>query len=205
MNVIRAFIAINLSDEVHHGLEQVIQDLKGRIPGGAVRWVPAKNIHLTIKFLGDVSTASLEMLTTMLQTEAAGHQQFEFSVGGIGAFPSPHRPRVIWVGVEAPAELSGLQRGVEVEMAHLGYAPEERPFSPHLTIGRVTRNADAGELRKLSSVLEAFKVGFLGVTRVKAIHLFRSDLQSSGAIYTRLHSAALAAKEAGEAGNASLA
>ena len=192
MNVIRAFIAISLSDEIHHGLEQVLQDLKSRLSGGAVRWVPAKNIHLTIKFLGEVSVASLDMLTTMLQTEAARHLLFEFSVGGLGAFPSPHRPRVVWVGVEAPAELAGLQRGVEAEMARLGYAPEERPFSPHLTIGRVTRNASQDELRQLSSVLETYKVGFLGVTRVQAIHLFRSDLQPSGAIYTRLHSAALA-------------
>jgi 2'-5' RNA ligase len=193
MNVIRAFIAISLSDEVQHGLERVLQDMKSRLPGGAVRWVPVKNIHLTIKFLGEVSVGSLEMLTTMLQTEAARHPQFEFSVGGMGAFPSPRRPRVIWVGVEAPPELPGLQRGVEAEMARLGYAPEERPFSPHLTIGRVTRNPDPGELRQLSSVLEASKVGYLGVTQVQAVHLYRSDLQPSGAVYTRLHSAALSA------------
>lgn len=196
MNVIRAFIAINLSEEVHQGLEQVLHDLKSRLPGGAVRWVPGKNIHLTIKFLGDVSLASLEMLTTMLQTEAARHPQFEFSVGGLGAFPTPHRPRVIWVGIEAPAELASLQRGVETEMARLGYAPEERPFSPHLTLGRVTRNVDPGELRRLSDVLETYKVGFLGVTRVDAIHLYRSDLQSSGAVYTRLHSTPLWVGEA---------
>jgi 2'-5' RNA ligase len=191
MNVIRAFIAISLSEEVHHGLEQVLHDLKGRLPGGAVRWVSAKNIHLTIKFLGDVSVAGLEMLTTQLQTEAARHPAFEFSVGGLGAFPSPRRPRVIWVGVEAPAELAGLQRGVETEMARLGYSPEERSFSPHLTVGRVTRNADPGELRSLSNLLETHKVGFLGVTRVQAIHLFRSDLQPSGAVYTCLYSAPL--------------
>jgi 2'-5' RNA ligase len=85
-----------------------------------------------------------------------------------------------------------LQRGVEAEMARLGYAPETRPFSPHLTIGRVTRNAGPDELRRLGGVLESYKVGFLGVVRVQAIHLFRSDLQPSGAVYTRLHTAALA-------------
>jgi 2'-5' RNA ligase len=196
MNVIRAFIAIRLSEEIHLGLEHVLQDLKSRLPGGAVRWVPGKNIHLTIKFLGDVSLTSLDLLTTMLQTEAARHPQFDFSVGGLGAFPSPRRPRVIWVGVEAPPELVSLHRGVETEMARLGYAPEERPFSAHLTLGRVTRNADPGDLHQLSKVLEAYKVGFLGVTRVQAIDLFRSDLQPSGAIYTRLHSASLAPAEA---------
>lgn len=192
MNVIRAFIAISLSEEIHLGLEQVLRDLKSRLPDGAVRWAPGKNIHLTIKFLGDVSLAGLDLLTTMLQTEASRHSQFDFSVGGLGAFPTPRRPRVVWVGVEAPAELASLHRGVEAEMARLGYAPEERPFSPHLTLGRVTRNADPGELHQLSAVLDTYKVGFLGVTRVQAIHLFRSDLQPSGAIYTRLHSAPLA-------------
>lgn len=192
MNVIRAFIAITLSEEVHHGLEQVLRDLKTRVPEKVVRWVPAGNIHLTIKFLGDVSLASLEMLTNMLRNEAARHSPFEFSVGGLGAFPSARRPRVVWVGVEAPTELGGLQRGVEAEMARLGYAPEERPFSPHLTLGRVSRNAASEGLRQLSNVLESYKVGFIGVTRVQAIHLFRSDLQPSGAVYTRLFSAALA-------------
>lgn len=196
MNVIRAFIAISLSEEVHKGLDQVLRDLKSRQTGGAVRWVPGENIHLTIKFLGDVSLASLEMLTTMLQTEAARHPQFEFSVGGLGAFPTPRRPRVVWVGVEAPAELASLQRGVETEMARLGYAPEDRPFSPHLTLGRVTRNAASDDLHRLSNILETYKVGFLGVTRVQAIHLFRSDLRPSGAVYTRLHSAPLSSGEA---------
>jgi 2'-5' RNA ligase len=196
MNVIRAFIAISLSEEVHKGLDQVLRDLRGRQTGGAVRWVPGENIHLTIKFLGDVSLASLEMLTTMLQSEAARHPQFEFSVGGLGAFPTPRRPRVVWVGIEAPAELASLQRGVETEMARLGYAPEDRPFSPHLTLGRVTRNAGSDDLHRLSQILETYKVGFLGVTRVQAIYLFRSDLQPSGAVYTCLHSAPLLTGEA---------
>ena len=196
MNVIRAFIAISLSEEIYLGLEQVLRDLKSSLPGGPVRWVPGRNIHLTIKFLGDVSLTSLDMLLTMLQTEAARHLQFDFSVGGLGAFPNPRRPRVVWVGVEAPPELASLHRGVETEMARLGYAPEERPFSPHLTLGRVTRNANPGDLHQLSNVLETYKVGFLGVTRVQAIHLFRSDLQPSGAIYTRLQAASLAPAEA---------
>ena len=196
MNVIRAFIAISLSEEIYLGLEQVLRDLKSRLPGGPVRWVPGRNIHLTIKFLGDVSLTSLDLLLAMLQTEAARHLQFDFSVGGLGAFPNPRRPRVVWVGVEAPPELASLHRGVETEMARLGYAPEERPFSPHLTLGRVTRNANPGDLHQLSNVLETYKVGFLGVTRVQAIHLFRSDLQPSGAIYTRLQAASLAPAEA---------
>jgi RNA 2',3'-cyclic 3'-phosphodiesterase len=192
MNVIRSFIAISLSPEIYQNLEGVLRELKSRLPGAAVRWVPAKNIHLTLKFLGDVSVANVDMLTKMLQTEASRHQPFEISVGGLGAFPTTHRPRVVWVGLQAPAELISLQRGVDVETARLGYASEDRPFSPHLTLGRVSRNASPEEIRQLSEVLEHYKVGFLGAARVQSVHLYRSDLQPSGAVYTRMFAASIA-------------
>lgn len=191
MSVIRAFIAIHLSPEIRRNLEQVLKDLYSRWPEAPVRWVPAGNIHLTIKFLGEVSTANLALLTKMLEAEAARHATFEISVGGLGAFPSVRRPRVVWVGVKAPPELSALQRGVEAEMSRLGYAPEEREFSPHLTLGRVARNATSDEQPRLSALLGSVKVGFLGAVRVDAVQLFRSDLQPSGAVYTSLFQAPL--------------
>lgn len=192
MNVIRAFIAIHLPSEIRHNLEQVLKDLYSRWPQAPVRWVPAGNIHLTLKFLGEVSTANLPLLIKSLAAEAARRPAFEISVGGLGAFPSLRRPRVVWVGVEAPPELGALQHGVEAEMAHLGYAPEERAFSPHLTLGRVARNVSPDEQTRLSALLSAAKVGFLGAVRVQNIQLFRSDLQPSGAVYTSLFSAPLA-------------
>lgn len=191
MNVIRAFIAISLSEEIYNNLDKVLIELKGRLSHAPLRWTPSKNIHLTIKFLGDVSTANLELLTKMLQSEAARHPSFEISVGDLGVFPSMRRPRVVWVGVKAPPELQSLQRGVESEMARLGYAHEERPFSPHLTLGRVSRNANPGDLRQIGEVLESFKVGYLGAACVQAVHLYRSDLQPGGSIYTCLFSAPL--------------
>ncbi|MFM8320350.1 MAG: RNA 2',3'-cyclic phosphodiesterase [Chloroflexota bacterium] len=196
MSVLRAFIALDLSLEIYQRLEQVLVDLRARPMADAVRWVPARNIHLTIKFLGDVSLSSLDLLKRMLQTEAARHPAFEISVGELGAFPSLRRPRVVWVGVEAPPELAALQHGVEVEMARLGYPPEERPFSPHLTLGRVARNAGPDEQQRLSSMLAACKVGFLGAARLQAVHLYRSDLQPGGSVYTKLFSAPLAAPTA---------
>jgi RNA 2',3'-cyclic 3'-phosphodiesterase len=193
MSVIRAFIAVSLSPEIYQQLDQVLAGLKSKLPGGFVRWVPAKNIHLTLKFLGDVSISSQEMLTKALQGEVSRHPSFDISVGELGVFPSLRRPHVVWVGIEAPSELAALQRGVEAEMARLGYAPEERPFSPHLTLGRVTRNASPEETRQISDVLGKSKVGFLGAFRVQSVHLYRSDLQPGGSVYTRLFTANLAA------------
>ena len=162
MSVIRAFIAISLSDEIYQKLDQVLAALKKQLPGKSIRWVPARNIHLTMKFLGDVSISSQEQLTKALQAEVIRHPPFDLSVGELGVFPTLRRPHVVWVGIEAPPELAALQRGVEAEMARLGYAPEQRPFSPHLTLGRVGRNADSEETRRISEVLGKHKVGFPG-------------------------------------------
>lgn len=191
MSVIRAFIAIELNAEIQKRLDEITAGLKRQLPQVPVRWVPANNIHLTIKFLGDVSLANLEILTDILKTEAAAHQSFEISVGGIGAFPNNHRPRVIWVGVEAPSNLAMIQSAVEAVTARVGYPREERPFSAHLTVGRVSRNAASEEAHLITKVLETNRVGFLGAARVQEICLFRSDLRPSGAVYTRIFSAPL--------------
>ena len=192
MSVIRAFIAIDLSPEIYRSLDKLVSQLKQLSQENLVRWVTVRNIHLTIKFLGDVSVANLDIMTELIQSEANHHQEFEISVGKIGAFPTMHRPRVLWVGVEAPQELYTLQRGIEIETARLGYAREERKFSPHLTLGRVSRNANPESISQLSDVLKDFKVGYLGAACIRSVHLYRSDLQPGGAMYTKLFSGSLA-------------
>lgn len=194
MSVIRAFIAINLSAEIQHRLDEVITTYKQRLAGVSVRWVPARNIHLTLKFLGDVSVTNLDILQKLLQAEIAGHKPFEISIGGSGAFPTLNRPRVLWVGVEAPTELTAVQNGVEGVMSRLGYPLEERPFSPHLTIGRVSRNIAPQDYRLISSVIEKEKIGFLGALCVRSVDLYKSDLKPSGAVYTSIYTAALGAE-----------
>jgi RNA 2',3'-cyclic 3'-phosphodiesterase len=191
MSVIRAFIAIDLSPEIRRRLEGVSKQLKDRMVDVPIRWVPVENIHLTLMFLGDVSINNLEMLKKILQNEVAAHHAFEFSVGGLGAFPNTRHPRVLWVGVEAPAELSSIQRGIETSVSRLGYAREDRPFSAHLTLGRVSRNATSKDTHLICEVLEATTIGFLGVAQVNKVYLMRSDLRPSGAIYTRVFEATL--------------
>lgn len=191
MSVIRAFIAIELSPEIQMRLKDVIIHNQTHLKDVHIRWVPSENIHLTLKFLGDVSITNLEMLTDILKTETWHHNTFEISVGGSGAYPSDNRPRVLWVGVEAPQELFDLQKGIASEMEKLGYAQEKRPFSPHLTLGRVGRYASKTELQRISKMLESEKIGFLGVTRVKEVSLFKSELKTSGAEYSNLYKAPL--------------
>jgi RNA 2',3'-cyclic 3'-phosphodiesterase len=191
MPVIRAFIAIELPKQIHQHLDQVISQLKNRLVGSPIRWVPAENIHLTLKFLGEVSTTNVEILEKLLRAEAAGCSHFEISVGGLGAFPNTHNPRVIWVGVEAPSDLTGLQRLIEAATERLGYLKEDRPFSAHLTLGRVSRNATPREARLIGEALEATKVGFLGAAHIGMVHLFKSDLCPTGSIYSKIFTAPL--------------
>lgn len=189
--VVRAFIAVDISAELQQRLVELTQDLRRQMGDVPVRWVPGENMHLTLKFLGDVSLANLDVLTDILRAEAAKRKVMDISLGGIGAFPHPRRPRVIWAGVEAPQELEVLQRCIERETARIGYPPEERPFSPHITLGRVSRSASPREVRAIGDVLMSVKVGFLGVTRLEAVHLYRSELGRDGAVYSRMFSAPL--------------
>lgn len=188
MNAIRAFIAIDFPVDIQEKLDLLVAQLKSRLGDVPVRWIPAKNIHLTLKFLGEVSTSNLDILYKIIQNESEKISGFEMSIGNLGAFPSTHRPRVIWVGVEAQPELFSLQRGIDNETSRLGYPLDKRPFSPHLTVGRVSRNARSSHLQLLDHVLSNCKVGFIGATRVKSVHLYQSDLRREGAIYTRLYS-----------------
>ena len=191
MSVIRAFIAIDLSAEIESRLDEVLQNYRTQLTKIPIRWVVASNIHLTLKFLGDVSVSNLNLLTELIQKEVYNHHQFDISVGSSGAFPNIRQPRVIWVGVEAPAELNSIQNGIEVTTARLGYSREERAFSPHLTLGRVSRNATSQDVKAISKVMETTRVGFLGVTCVENVHLYRSDLQPNGAVYTKIFSSSL--------------
>ena len=195
MSVIRAFIAINLSQEILERIEHMSLELRSRLGQVPVRWVSADHIHLTLKFLGNVSTANLEMLKEIMGNVVSNHHECDISVGGIGAFPKQHNPRVIWVGMEVPQELISLQHNIEIETARLGYSQEHRPFSPHLTFGRVSRNASSQDVRAIAEILDSYKVGFLGATRISSVYLYRSDLKPDGAVYTPIYTATLGKAE----------
>lgn len=189
MSVVRAFIAVDLPPDLQERLADVTKDLKAQMGTVPVRWVPSENMHLTLKFLGDVSLSNLGVLQDILRGEAVDREQMVISLGGLGAFPNVRHPRVVWVGVEAPPELISLQRGIDKQTARVGYSPERRPFSPHITLGRVSRNATPEEVRIVGDVLKTISIGYLGVARIKGVHLYRSDLQSSGAVYSQIFSA----------------
>ncbi|RJP46304.1 MAG: RNA 2',3'-cyclic phosphodiesterase [Anaerolineaceae bacterium] len=191
MTLLRAFIAVEIPLSIRQAIQDQTESLRAALGRGLVRWVPIENMHLTLKFIGDISSANVDMLAQMLTAEAQACPSFSMEVNGLGSFPSPRRARVVWIGIHAPAALTSLQRGIESAASRLGYEEETRPFSPHLTIGRVRQQVSASDQQKVRAALEQTSVGALGTAEVTAVHLFKSDLKPSGAEYTCLFSAPL--------------
>jgi 2'-5' RNA ligase len=190
MNLLRAFIALEVPREMREAVCKATTPLQKEV-GSIVRWVPVENMHLTLKFLGDIAPTNVEMLSEMLHAEAGLFHCFDLHLGGLGSFPNLKRPRVIYVGIQAPPAMEALQRGIESAARRLGYESEERGFSPHLTIGRVKQSVTATEQQTIRRALEATRIDLLGTARVDSVHLYKSDLKPGGSVYTRLYSAPL--------------
>jgi 2'-5' RNA ligase len=189
METIRAFIAIELSAALQKALGEVISTLSPHT--AAVRWIAPENIHLTLKFLGDIPTGNLALLQKAIQAEALQHPACSLAVGGLGAFPSLRRPRVIWIGIQAPSGLKSLHQGLENAASRMGIAREERPFSPHLTLGRINQRATPAQIDQLGTLLGQVPASQLGEMKAETVTLYRSDLKPGGAVYTRIIQARL--------------
>jgi RNA 2',3'-cyclic 3'-phosphodiesterase len=182
MSLIRAFLALEIPPSLQKSISAHSAVLKQALPD-TIRWVATERIHLTLKFLGDTSPASLQDLTHALSAVIAQQPPFDISAGGFGVFPNPKRPRILWIGVQAPPDLERLTRAIETTCARLGYPPEEKPFNPHLTLGRLRDSADLSALRP---ALQGIEIGPLGSLTVSSVTLFRSDLRPQGPNYTPL-------------------
>jgi 2'-5' RNA ligase len=189
--MLRSFIAIELPGDLQIEISQIIGRLQNKAGKSCVRWVSVENIHLTLKFLGDITSSAIADIQELIKSEATNQLTFNVEIGGSGAFPNIKRPRIIWLGVNSPPELASLQSGIVIALSKLGYPIEERPFSPHLTLGRVRENASTAELAAITSALNDVRIGILGKVSVDKIHLFKSDLQPGGSVYTKLYSAQL--------------
>ncbi|MGI6294877.1 MAG: RNA 2',3'-cyclic phosphodiesterase [Armatimonadota bacterium] len=180
--VIRTFVAICLDEEIRGRISEVQERVKKLTT--QVRWVQPGNFHVTLKFLGDVTPKKLSVVQSALDELAAGYEAFDLSVAGVGVFPTPRRPRVIWVGVEDGREqLEALASGVEQGLVRAGFEKEQKPFRSHITIGRVK---ESKPVEGLLEGLQEIDAQGLGSQRVDSVVLMESVLQSGGPIYTPL-------------------
>ena len=183
--LIRSFLAIDLLTPMQTRLEEEISLFKrgNNLP---VRWVAGKNIHLTVKFLGESEPSRVMQLGDKLEPLLKAYEPFEIQVGGLGAFPSMGNPRVIWIGVQAPPVMEKLVREIEEISAIEGFERENRRFSPHLTLGRVSQSVDRMQTQLIKDALQKTQVASLGLVRVESIMMMKSLLTPAGPIYSPL-------------------
>lgn len=182
---LRLFVAIDLPEDVRESLGRLQSDLRRHdLPG--LRWTRPEGVHLTLKFLGETPASSLAAIESALARAVRGAQPFRLALGAPGTFGNRRGPRVLWVDVEGDVKpLQQLQAAVERELAAAGFAPEERGFSPHLTLARVPQPSPPGLAERVSRALAAVAAP-RGEIEVTELLLMRSRLQPSGAVHSRV-------------------
>ncbi|NTU43068.1 MAG: RNA 2',3'-cyclic phosphodiesterase [Nitrospirales bacterium] len=175
----RCFIAIEISQPIRDALGEMMKGLKAISRG--IKWVPAGNIHLTLKFLGEVKEELIPEIRKRLAEVCNSHSPAALAIRGAGAFPNLRSPQVIWVGCGDSPELKVLYEAIEEAMSGLGFEKERRKFSPHLTLGRVREQRG---LEPVMKELQLLKDQDWGTVEVGAVALMQSVLKPSGAEYT---------------------
>ena len=179
MQRLRLFWAVSLPAAIKEKLAAV-QDFFRELPI-EVKWVETENFHITVRFLGETSSTLVEPLVAAVAERVFKMPAFTLSLGGVGVFPSVRKPRVLWVGIGGFEPLVALNRAVEEAVRSLGFPPEEKPFSPHITIGRFRSVSDAGALQRKIAAAARQEVGKVSVA---GIGLLASRLTPAGPVYT---------------------
>ena len=191
MEQIRSFIAIELPGELKTELSQLQAKLKlGR--QSWVKWVDPYGVHLTLKFLGNIAIDRTGEITKAIEAAAQGMSPFRLEIKGIGVFPNLRRVQVAWVGISGEVDKLGqLQQRIESNLARLGFTPESRPFTPHLTLARLRDQASSDERQRFGQLIADTRFEAVHPIEVDAINLMKSQLTREGAIYDPISSTGL--------------
>jgi 2'-5' RNA ligase len=180
--LLRSFLAIELPATILHRIGEVQRDLKSS--KADVRWVSPEHIHLTLKFFGNIEESRIDPIVKAIEEPIRGTSPISITIRGIGAFPGLKNPRVIWMGLsDERKELIPFQNRLEKELEKIGFQSEDRPFHPHLTLGRMRSNRGKDELVR---GMDRYREETFGNFQVERVVLFKSDLTPKGAIYTAL-------------------
>ncbi len=183
---IRSFIAVELPDEVKEGLVRLRGEL-GSDKHRFVKWVSPEGVHLTIKFLGNIASGRVNDITQAMEEASRGITPFSLEIAGLGAFPNLRQARVLWVGVAGEIDkLSELQRRIDSALVARGFAAEDRPFVPHLTLARIRQGTSPQERKSFGQVVESTMFEDRYRVQVDDVSLMKSQLTPVGAVYTRL-------------------
>jgi len=190
MEQIRSFIAIELPDKFRIELGQLEAQLKSAEQPW-VKWLDPHSIHLTLKFLGNIAIDRTGEITRAMEEATQGIPPFYLEVKDLGVFPNLKRVQVAWVGISGEVDKLGqFQQRIESNLSHLGFAPESRAFTPHLTLARLRNQASLDERQRFGQLIASTRFE-AGTIKVDAINLMRSQLTREGAIYSRISSVRL--------------
>ncbi len=191
----RLFIGIGLPGDCRVAIADALSPL--RTKGVPVSWTPERNLHLTLKFLGEVPSVRVEELAGLMKRAVRDIPPFGFRVEGAGAFPSLRAPRVLWIGIREPLELVGkLHQNMEDVLSGAGFPREQRAFHPHVTVGRVRGRVDPGWGERFASAVSGATFGAVFVTSYR---LYESRLSPSGADYSVLREVSVGGEPYGTA------
>jgi 2'-5' RNA ligase len=183
---IRSFIAIELPEEVKTGLNRLQAELK--LPQHTfVKWVAPEGIHLTLKFLGNISPQKVAEITGVMEQASQGISPFQLEIHEVGAFPNLRQPRVLWLGIRGEIDkLVAWQQRIDNGLVPLGFAKETRPFTPHLTLARLREGVSPGDRRDFGELVIKTPVEVNFKVNVNSLNLMKSQLLPGGAVYSRL-------------------
>ncbi|HEX2168095.1 MAG TPA: RNA 2',3'-cyclic phosphodiesterase [Longimicrobiales bacterium] len=173
----RTFVALNLPHGERVRLYDALEPLRDK--GLPVRWIDADALHLTVKFLGDTEGPAVEVVDEVLKIAAARRSPLTLRIGGLGGFPSLRRANILWVGVVGDAELAALQRELEPALSRLGFPREQRPFRPHITIGRTRNGTKPLDIERMAGLLE-----YESMITVESVELMQSVMGPGGSRYS---------------------
>ncbi len=190
MEKIRAFVAISLPENIKNHIRAVQAEFKNQ--GLKMRWVRPENIHITLKFLGDIKKSDIENIEMAMENGARGISPLKLMVKGAGVFPGLRRPRVLWAGLKGDTgHLLNFWKELDKNLDKAGFPSENRPFKAHLTIARIKQAIDTG---KLVEMMEKFAQSESEAFIAGKITLYQSRLKPSGPVYTKLKEVSLAGK-----------
>ena len=179
---IRTFIAVDVTpSEKFQEFQEALRNVNPRL-----KYVDGENLHMTLKFLGDIQEDKIYDIEMAMIRSVDGMQTITFSLRGTGVFPNEKSPRVIWVGVEGGESIIDIAESLEDELEDKGFGREERSFVPHITVARVRRGRDKQQSlsREVLSVVKQFDGEDFGTVKVDRIKLVKSQLTSSGPVYS---------------------
>jgi 2'-5' RNA ligase len=186
MEKLRLFIAISIPDPVRNEIIHVQREMQPLAPSGAARWTRPDQFHLTLRFLGDVPVAGLEKLKESVNAVCRSAQPLQMRAEGVGFFPNPHSPQVVWVGIDDQAGLLvDLQKRIENVVRPFAAEPGEKNFSGHVTLGRL-KNLKPSDARKLAAHAQTIKDRLFGEWTAHEVEVIRSELTPTGARHTSL-------------------